>query len=300
MLYGLGHTERYADHVDENEADQSEIDGYRETALDDVPDRFGISVGVAEIEMDDIAIVDGENTIHGTGSEDYFNGGWYAFLDAWDRALSLPVHGSLAYSLAYGRTGGYRWHLTDKINFRESLNYTMEHGPEGNKEPVTNRTIGFYYCNIPKPEMTEPTNELSKVYMPETLMLYPQTMKLNLWIDVEMKTEWCPPSGGYTYIFQGTDESRIRVSLDELPPGRYKLYFDYKEIPEGCFISCWQRQNQVSEEINTFSPEKSRRAKLYVCDLEVNESKNTLTFRFRTDHEKNKFSLNRLIFEKTK
>lgn len=249
-------------------------------------------------EGDDIAVVDGENTIHGTGSEDYFNGGWYAFLDTWDRAISLPIHGSLVYSLAYGRTGAYRWHLTDKICFRRSLDYTMEHGPDGNREPVTNTTLGFYYSDTPKQDLTEPTNALSEVYIPETFMLYPQTMKLNLWVDVEMKTEWCSPSGGYTYIFQGSDESKIRVFLDEIPSGKYKLYLDYKKIPEGCCVSFWQRQHQISEAINTFALEKARNEKLYVCDIEVDATLNTLTFQFSTEEGRDKFSLNRLIFEK--
>jgi len=250
-------------------------------------------------EGDDIAIVDGENAIHGTGSEDYFNGGWYAFLDTWDRGMSLPIHGALSYSLAFGRTGAYRWHLTDKICFNDRLDYTMEHGPEGNKEPVSNTTLGFYYCDTPKQEITEPTNELSKVYTPTTFMLYPQTMKINLWVDVEMKTEWCGPSGGYTYIFKVVDESKIRVFLDEIPPGKYKLYLDYKKIPEGCEVSLWQRQNQISEEINTYAMEKTREKRQYVCEFEVSEISNTLTIRFKTEEERNKFSLNRLIFEVT-
>ncbi len=249
-------------------------------------------------EGDDIAIVDGENTIHGTGSEDYFNGGWYAFLDTWDRAMSLPIHGSLNYSLVYGRTGAYRWHLTDKISFNKSLKYDMEHGPDGNKEVVSNTTLGFYYCDTPKKKITEPTNELSKVYSPNTFMLYPQTMKLNLWVDVEMKTEWCLPSGGYTYIFKVMEESKIRVSLDELPEGKYKLYFDYKESPEGCEASLWQRQNQISSLINTYAESKVRKEKLFVCEVEVNDKKNTLTLRFKTRDDKNKFFLNRMIFEK--
>ena len=41
-------------------------------------------------EGDDSTVVDGETTLHGTGSEDYFNGGWYAFPDRWDAAFSLP------------------------------------------------------------------------------------------------------------------------------------------------------------------------------------------------------------------
>jgi hypothetical protein len=249
-------------------------------------------------EGDDIAIVDGENTIHGTGSEDYFNGGWYAFIDTWDRAMSLPVHGSLAYSLAYGRTGAYRWHLNDKISFKESLNYSMEHGPDGNKELVTNTTLGFYYCDSPKQKITEPTNELSKVYQPKTYMLYPQMMKLGLWLNVDMKTEWCIPSGGFTYVFGVTDESKIKVELNEIPVGNYKLYVDYKELPEGCEVSFWQRQNKLSKEINTYAQKKDRVEKFYVSDFEISEIKNTLTFQFKTAEAKNKFLLNRLIFEK--
>ena len=251
-------------------------------------------------EGDDIAVIDGDTLIHGTGSEDYFNGGWYAFLDTWDRALSLPIHGSLDYSLTFGRTAAYRWHLTDKVGFNKSLNYTMEHGPVGNMEHVTNTTLGYYYCDSQKEEFTEPSNELSMVYTPDTYLLYPQMMKLNLWIDVEMKTEWCLPAGGYTYVFKLINDSKIRVSLDDIPHGKYKVYLDFQELPEGCALSLWQRQHQVSSEINTFAREKSRQEKYYVCDLEINESKNTLTFRFKTDQERNKFSLNRLILERTK
>jgi hypothetical protein len=249
-------------------------------------------------EGDDIAFVDGENTIHGTGSEDYFNGGWYAFLDTWDRAMSLPLHGALDYSLVFGRTGAYRWHITDKINFNKSFDYKMEHGPEGNREQVTNTTLGFYYCDTPKQNFTKPTNELSVVYQPETYMLYPQMMKLNLWVDVEMKTEWCLPSGGYTYIFKVQDESKIRIFLDEIPEGKYRVYLDYKEIPDGCELSVWQRQNQLTDFMDVSAGEKARVEKKYLCDFTVSEITNTLTFRFKTKDGKSKFLLNRLIFEK--
>ncbi|RYD74311.1 MAG: DUF2961 domain-containing protein, partial [Sphingobacteriales bacterium] len=62
-------------------------------------------------EGDDYTAIDGKMTMHGTGSEDYFNGGWYALLDRWDRKMSLPLHGSLDYSLPFSRTGGYRLFL---------------------------------------------------------------------------------------------------------------------------------------------------------------------------------------------
>jgi hypothetical protein len=249
-------------------------------------------------EGDDIAFVDGENTIHGTGSEDYFNGGWYAFLDTWDRAMNLPLHGSTEYSLVYGRTGAYRWHLNDKVSFNKSLDYKMEHGPDGNKEQVTNTTLGFYYCDTPKQHFTKPNDELSVVYKPKIYMLYPQMMNFDFWVDVEMKTKWCIPSGGYIYIFKVQDESKIRVSLDEIPEGKYKVYLDYNKTSNGCEFSVWQRQNQLTDFFESWAEKESRMGKKYLCDYEVNKVTNTLTFRFKTEEEKNKFSLNRLIFEK--
>ena len=50
-------------------------------------------------EGDDSTHIDGKMRIHGTGSEDAYNGGWYALLDRWDRGVSLPLHGCLDYSL---------------------------------------------------------------------------------------------------------------------------------------------------------------------------------------------------------
>lgn len=35
-------------------------------------------------EGDDSTVVDGAMRMHGTGSEDYFNGGWYALMDRWE------------------------------------------------------------------------------------------------------------------------------------------------------------------------------------------------------------------------
>src|SRR5699024_2777140 len=46
----------------------------------------GLRSGMTEFfEGDDVTQVDGEMRLHGTGSEDYYNGGWYALLDRWDR-----------------------------------------------------------------------------------------------------------------------------------------------------------------------------------------------------------------------
>ena len=64
-------------------------------------------------------------TLHGTGTEDYFNTAWCPTQD-----YSAPYHGIIA-------AGGpnwtepvtlYRWHIEDPVIFRKSIRVTIEHG----------------------------------------------------------------------------------------------------------------------------------------------------------------------------
>ena len=59
-------------------------------------------------EGDDQATIDGVLAVHGTGSEDFFNGGWYDVPGRWEDRVSLPFSGSLDFKRHLGRTGGYR------------------------------------------------------------------------------------------------------------------------------------------------------------------------------------------------
>ena len=100
-------------------------------------------------EGDDEATIDGELSIHGTGSEDFFNGGWYDIPGRWNGRLSLPLSGSLDYQKSMGRTGGYRLMLSDAYAFRKSLKLTIEHGPEGNLVPADYTAMSYFYLQRP-------------------------------------------------------------------------------------------------------------------------------------------------------
>ena len=95
-------------------------------------------------EGDDSTYVDNKMRLHGTGSEDYYNGGWYALLDRWDRGNSLPIHGCLDYSLPMGRTGGYRFFLSDKMSYEKEIYHGMEHGEVNNNFPVDYTSVSFF------------------------------------------------------------------------------------------------------------------------------------------------------------
>jgi hypothetical protein len=246
-------------------------------------------------EGDDSTSVDGTFRMHGTGSEDYFNGGWYAMLDRWDGKMSLPLHGALDYSLPFCRTGGYRLFLSDRISFEKSFFHSIEHGPVGNAFPADYTSVALYYCDSPSESAALPTNELSKVFIPDTLILYPQLLELTLYGSIDIKTTWKYGTGGESYLFRPGGDSWVRISLSDIPEGSYSMYFDIMREPDGCDFSVWHRQSQLTNWISAFSPEEERIINQYICDLDLNNLNNTITTRFRTTDARTGMLLNRII-----
>jgi hypothetical protein len=249
-------------------------------------------------EGDDSTAIDGEFRMHGTGSEDYFNGGWYALLDRWDDKMSLPLHGSLAYSLPFARTGGYRLFLSDKMSFEKSFFHSIEHGPVGNTFPVDYTSVSFYYASEGVKEQSSPNELLTKVFLPDTLILYPQLMDFNFAGNMDVKTSWKYRTGGESYFFTGTNDSWIRISMTDIPHGTYKLFVDVQNKSDGCEFSLWQRQSQISDWISTFAMEERTAKDRYVCDINIQDFKDTMTIRFNVDGQKNNLLLHRLTLVK--
>jgi len=256
----------------------------------------GLKAGMTYFfEGDDSTSVDGEFRMHGTGSEDYFNGGWYALMDRWDGKMSLPLHGSLDYSVHFCRTGGYRFFISDKISFEESLYISIEHGPTGNSFPVDYTSLAFYYSASPPPDLTEPSNELATVFLPDTLVIYPQLMDYNISGNMDIRTTWKYGTGGESFLFTPGEGESVRVSLRDIPHDRYKVFFDIVKGPSGCTFSVWQRQTQISDWFDTYAPVEARVNDMYVCDLDRLDIINTITINFKTEKQKNSLLLNRII-----
>ncbi|MBI5010170.1 MAG: DUF2961 domain-containing protein [Bacteroidia bacterium] len=246
-------------------------------------------------EGDDSTSVDGTFRMHGTGSEDYFNGGWYAMLDRWDGRMSLPLHGSLDYSLPFCRTGGYRLFVSDRISFEKSFYHSIEHGPVGNAFPADFTSIGLYYCDSPPENIIIPTNELTTVFIPDTLILYPQLLELTLYGSIDIKTTWKYGTGGESYLFRPGGDSWVRISLRDIPEGNYSMYFDIMKEPDGCDFSVWHRQSQLTDWISGYSRNEERVNNQYICDLDLDHLNNTITTRFRTGDGRTGMLLNRIM-----
>ena len=246
-------------------------------------------------EGDDSTVIDGSLRLHGTGSEDYFNGGWYAFQDCWDTRMSLPIHGALDYSLPYCRTGGYRLYLSDKLSFEKNIYHSIEHGPAHNAVPVEYTSLAFYYCDTQVSAITDPASVQTRVYSPDTLVLFPQLLEFGAWNDVGIHPLWAYPTGGESFDLAVTGITGIRISLKDILPGHYRLYADYESNDRGALFSVWQRQTQLSGWQSTWSPDKTQIPMAPLNDLTVDDLANTLTLHFKTKGNKDHFFLNRLV-----
>lgn len=168
-------------------------------------------------EGDDYTEIDGKMTMHGTGSEDYFNGGWYAQPGGWVERLGSPLSGCLEYSLPLGRTGGYRFFLLDKMPFKKSILHTIEHGPEQNNRAVNYISAALYYADHPVTTINLPANESTKIYTPDTLTFYTRLMRhLTYNGSLIFRNEKAQ--------LVGSENASLNINALEIPKGRYELY----------------------------------------------------------------------------
>ncbi len=242
-------------------------------------------------EGDDTTYVDGKMRIHGTGSEDYYNGGWYALLDRWDRGISMPIHGALDYSLPMARTGAYRFFLSDKMPFEKEIYHGIEHGEVGNNFPVDYSSVAFFYGSEPLKERLEPIEELREVYLPKRHTYYPQLMEITLERGIEVIF-------GRGLAISSFGKGAVRIKLNDVPEGKYRVFLNHHETPKGADFQIWQRQERLTEWISTKSDVDSYKENVYVGDIQLTPQTNSITVHVRNNGDSNLFELTLITLER--
>jgi hypothetical protein len=243
-------------------------------------------------EGDDVATIDGEMRMHGTGSEDAFNGGWYALLDRWDRGVSLPVHGSLDYDLPMSRTGGYRFFLGDRLSFEKSIRLTIEHGPEGNAVPVDYTSVAYYYGDAPPLAVVDPAAFTALPAAPPVHVFFPQLLSVSLGGGTIADYS----SGRYIEMRSERD-GLMRIDVSAVPAGRYRVYLTYVRGPDAAEFSVWRRQAQVSDWIDAYGAAEERVEHADLGIVELTDQIRSLTIRTRVSPGRASFRLERIFLE---
>ncbi len=241
-------------------------------------------------EGDDQATLDGQLTVHGTGSEDAFNGGWYDVPGRWDARVSFPFSGSLDYKKHLGRTGAYRFFLGDAYAFRQSARFTIEHGPEENRIPTDYVGVTFLYADR----------------RPEGLPDLPALTARRV-IDparVVFAAGWSTPIQAFSFQSatltrkeEKLGEKNIRylsmratgedifgphfLSLGcELPQaGRYKVSIEVLKGPEQAVVQLVRNERPVGDRADLYAVEPSVSTLIPMGSLDMREGLNTVLFK---------------------
>ena len=261
----------------------------------------GLNEGMTEFwESDDCSFVDGDLRMHGTGSEDYFNGGWYAVMDRWDRGISLPIHGSLHYDIKTARTGGYRFYLSDKINFDSSYMLTIEHGPEGNKLNVDYTSVGLFYADAPQYANHNVAHIDNEVLRRDILLPQDMTMRLywftQAFFDGQSMIVSAKREDHWTTNIDFEAVPMVQFDLTGMDNGKYRVYIVHTPTNESKPFSIWQRTKQISEWI---SAKNHVQTTSYVGEMEITDQIKTLTLR-KKKMDDNILQIDYFIFEKVK
>lgn len=238
-------------------------------------------------EGDDQTTLDGELTIHGTGSEDFFNGGWYDVPDRWEKRISFPLSGCLGYQKHLGRTGGYRILVGDVFPFRESVLQTIEHGGTGNSIPTDYSAVTYLYSADPPegagalpPPPERGVVDLKEVIFPAwwqiPIRAFPfhkatltrEAEKLDgeevRFLSLEATgTDWFGPP----FLF---------VVCDVPAAGRYSVSVEVVKGPAEGKVQLFRNEVPVGEAVDLYAESREKSERLKLGTLELREGENSI------------------------
>jgi len=123
-------------------------------------------------EGDEMIFVDDDNegkrwppTLHGTGTEDYFNTAWAPREKYESPFFGLPKPGGKEFS---GFISWYRWHLADPVRFTRSIRVSIEHGHANRRSDDYASTAYWYQLEPHRPlEILPMEQRLPRADFPE-------------------------------------------------------------------------------------------------------------------------------------
>ena len=265
-------------------------------------------------EGDDRAVIDGELAVPGTGSEDSFNGGWYDVPGRWEMRTSLPLSGCLDYRKPQARTGGYRVMLTDAYAYGTSIDYTIEHGPEGNAVPTDYASVVFFYSQDP-PTGGEPLPPAGArrvkglervVFVPGwNVPVHSTSLQNATWTKgtlsvggervrcLSMKTSGEDVFGPHHVSF-----------ICDLPEaGRYRISIKAVVGPDQGILQLYGRDRPAGEALNLYAAEQAVSGPLPLGVFEMGKGENIVHLHLVGTDPRSKgmgFDLAEIIFEKVK
>lgn len=199
------------------------------------------------LEGNEMVYVDSEKrpSIIGTGTEDYFSGGWYFN----QGEFAGPFNGLILKDDSLGRISAYRLNITDPIPFKKHILFTIEHG-HGNTEIADYSSTVYWYQledHFALPILPKAGNRVVLSQITPNSLIEAEDLPMSLGetpnevIDVsDISPDWS--EGKHLAI--GTDSgSVITINLEKMFESGYQIDLYFSKGPDyGDFeIYCQQK-----------------------------------------------------------
>jgi D-arabinan exo alpha-(1,3)/(1,5)-arabinofuranosidase (non-reducing end) len=274
----------------------------------------GFKSGVTPFfEGDDQTTIDGELVIHGTGSEDFYNGGWYDVPGRWETKRSFPLSGCLGYKKHLGRTGGYRIMLGDAYAYNNNILQTIEHAPTNND--ILNDYCGVTYLY----SMERPTCDFELAPVDERKVIDPKKIIFAVWWNTpiysfSLRNATLKKESGrdinnkdIRYLSMKTNGKAtfgphsISFNCDIPASGTYKISLDVVKGPDQGIIQMFVDEASAGPELDLYDAEIQAAPGKYVSTLQLEQGSNILMFKLIGKNEKSEglgLKLTNIICEK--
>ncbi|MFZ0390632.1 MAG: glycoside hydrolase family 172 protein [Calditrichia bacterium] len=235
------------------------------------------------LEGDEMIYVDGEEfpSVYGTGTEDYFTGGWY-----FNRGeFAGPYHGLILKDDSLARIAAYRFHVGDVIPFRKSLRFTIEHG-HGNTEAADYSSTAYWYQKEPHKPFPQMLKASLRIPLRSTVpggVTEAESLSAtgsHISSRVEDMSDYGPEWSGLKQlkIVPENENSDFEVSLTGLEEDRFNVDIYYTRGPAYGDYNILYNGRKVGN-IDGYSPEVAHGGKIVLGDLRAKNGKLSLTFK---------------------
>ena len=90
----------------------------------------------------------------------------------------------------------------------------------------------------------------------------------------------------------------VRVLLEDVPEGRYRIYFDYYAKPSGAEFSVWQRQGMLSDWRSSKAETEKLVSRFYAGDIVLTPQTNSVSFQIRGNNYRSEFEFANIYLER--
>ena len=136
-----------------------------------------------------------------------------------------------------------------------------------------------------------PTEEARTVYSPTKHIYFPQQFNITLGQGVVCVF-------GKGLAIDTPSDGIVKLSLDDVPEGKYRLLLNYKSNSHGADVQIWQRQNLIADWFSTKGDKNEEKREVHVGDIDLTRQTNSVTFRIRKNGNANKLELMLVTLER--